>query len=174
MSISIRDFQPVNVWMPDCHGPCYYSGEPLFLKDASTGRHYLNETKTVVGFKCFLLALGTPFVHPITACITIAFRILKLITLAHFWITREDEKNYNFSGRLLHATKDFLRIVAAPLMLVGFELSALYGLIRPYDGRKLYASLERTLYGSWILAPCFQPKPTSHAFGGDLYCRNAF
>jgi hypothetical protein len=37
----------------------------------------------------------------------------------------------------------------------------------PYDDRKLYASIERAQYGHFILAPCFQPDPKSHAFGGD-------
>jgi len=67
-----------------------------------------------------------------------------------------------------------LRIVATPLVLVALELSALYGIFRPYDGRKLYASFERMQYNHWILAPCFQPSPTNHLLGGDAKKQNAY
>ncbi|QLH34795.1 MAG: hypothetical protein HWD61_00545 [Parachlamydiaceae bacterium] len=47
-------------------------------------------------------------------------------------------------------------------------MSAFYGIIRPYDGRKLHANLETAFYGRPILAPCFQPNPKEHLFGGDI------
>ena len=77
-------------------------------------------------------------------------------------------------NKLADAGKDSLRIVAAPFSILGLELAALYGLIRPYDGRKMYATIERAMYGNPILAPCFQPEPERHAFGGDINERNAF
>lgn len=52
---------------------------------------------------------------------------------------------------------DFLRIILTPLAIAGLEVSALFGLLSPYDGRKLYATIERALYGTAILAPGFQP-----------------
>lgn len=63
---------------------------------------------------------------------------------------------------------DALRIIASPIAIAGLELAAIYGIIRPYDGRKLYASIERAEYRNFILVPCFQPDPTSHALGGDI------
>lgn len=81
---------------------------------------------------------------------------------------------YNFTARLLDAGTDLLRIVAVPISLVGLELAALYGILSPYDGRKLYASIERLTYEKYILAPCFQPDPQSHLFGGDRNKQNAF
>ncbi|MBS4171388.1 hypothetical protein NEOC95_002136 [Neochlamydia sp. AcF95] len=61
-----------------------------------------------------------------------------------------------------------------PVALVGLELAAIYGIFTPYNGRKLYASIERAQYGKFTLAPCFQPGPTCHASGGNPQKRDAF
>lgn len=177
MSITIRDFQPINTWTPDITGPKWQgSEEPCYLKDESTGRSYLNEDEGIVRFKCFLLSLGTPLIQPIALICNIVYRILKLVTFSHFWVADEKEASYNFQARLAEAGKDLLRIVANPLSLIGLELVALYGMMfSPYDARKVYATIERALYtGPIFLAPCFQPKPTRHAFGGDINQKNAF
>lgn len=180
MSISIRDFQPINTWEPDLEGEKYecccrkHKGQPKFIVDQATNRRYLNESRGVVRFKCFLLTLGTPFVHPIASIVNVGLRILKLATLSHFWSKEVGYTEYNFKARLAEAGKDLLSIVAAPFSILGLELAAIYGIFLPYDGRKLYASLERATYGSFILAPCFQPNPKYHAFGGDINKRNVF
>ncbi|MDE3055240.1 MAG: hypothetical protein KGI80_00870 [Verrucomicrobiota bacterium] len=44
----------------------------------------------------------------------------------------------------------------------------------PHDGRKLYATLERVLYGGDCLAPCFQPSAFRHLFHGNIEMQNAF
>ena len=174
MNVTLRDFQPINNWKPDLDGPKYYDGTAQHLIDQTTGRKYLNESKEVVGFKCFLLTLGTPVIHLIASVATVAYRIAKLVTLSHFWMPKEDEKSYNFEDRLKGAGMDLLRIATQPIALVGLELAAAYGLIRPYDGRKLYASIERAQYGNFILAPCFQPDAEEHLLGGDINERDAF
>lgn len=177
MNVKWKDFRLVNKWTPDVKGPCYQcrgnnKGEPQFLIDESTRRRYLNESRGVVAFKCSLLVVGTPIVHPVAGLYNIAWRIFKLVTLSHFWWPGGE--HYNFKGRALNASQDMMRILATPLAVVGLQLAAIYGLFRPYDGRKLYASLERATYGNWILAPCFQPTPSSHLFGGDLKRKDAF
>jgi hypothetical protein len=150
--VTIKDFQPVNTWESE-------PGTP-YLLDMTTGNRYWNEPKGVVGTKAFLLALGTPIVHAIALTIQVFASALKLITLWHFWgHTGEKE---TLKEKLLHAGADFLKIAAAPLALAGLELSAIYGIFRPYDGRKLYASFERAEYGHYVLAPCFQPNPERH------------
>lgn len=153
---TIKDFQPINTWKPD--------GE--YLIDCTTGNRYWNESKTVVGIKAGLLTIGTPFIHAIAAVLNVAYRILKSITGYQFWCEKEGERAYDLNSRLTDAGQDLLRIIAAPLVCVGLELAALYGIVNPYDGRKLYASLERCEYGSFILAPCFQPTPKYHLLGG--------
>lgn len=178
MNVTLKDFYPVNSWKVDENGARYsccadHDSQAMFLIDQTTQRRYLNESKGVVRFKCFLLSLGTPFVHSIASLANVAYRVAKLISLSHFWMPNKAQK-YNFNARLLDAGKDLLRVVAQPLSFVALELASLYGGFRPYDGRKLYATIERATYGSFVLAPCFQPEPTSHAFGGDLNKRNAF
>jgi hypothetical protein len=174
VGIILKDFCPVNSWKPDLEGEKWGYGnpDPMFLIDLSTNRRYFNEDEGTVLTKCFLLSLGTPIVHSIAAICNIAYRILKLVTLSHFWI--EKQEGASFRDRLSDAGVDLLRIAAAVVTVVGLELSAIYGWFCPYDGRKLYATLERAEYGNFILAPCFQPDPQYHAFGGDLSKKNAF
>lgn len=173
------DFTISNRWTLDSNGEKWPFGErcgqPMYLIDNTTGRRYLNESKTIVRIKCFLLTLGTPLAHPFVSIINIAYRILKLISLSHFWIEKKnEEKKYNFKARSADAGYDLLRIFATPVSIVCLELAALYGCFRPYDGRKLYASLERATYGNYILAPCFQPDPKRHLFGGDIRSSDGF
>lgn len=179
MTVSIRDFQPINNWMPDFKGEKYtccskHTEDPLFIIDESTNRRYSNESQHVTGLKCFLLTLGTPVVHSIGSLVNLIYRIAKLITLSHFWIMQGEGQNNSFKARLGEAGEDLLRLVATPFAPLGLELAALYGTIRPYDGRKLYASIERGIYGNSILAPCFQPDPKYHAFGGEMGDKDAF
>jgi hypothetical protein len=174
MNVLLKDFQPINTWKPDQTGPQWFNGnevlEPQFLIDQTTNKRYLNESHGVVRFKCFLLTIGTPLVHSIASIATIAYRALKLVTLSYFWT----DTHIPFKARLSNAGKDLLRIVAAPLSIIGLELSCIYGLFRPYDGRKLYATIERATYGNYILAPCFQPNPERHALGGNIHEKDVF
>jgi len=174
VDVCLKDFLPINSWTPDVDGPRWCeNGSPQFLIDQSTNRRYWNEPKGVVGTKAFLLTLGTPFVHAIAATINAAEKCLKLISLSHFWMPADPGATH-FKARLLEAKTDLLQLIATPFAVLGLELAALYGVFRPYDGRKLYASIERAVYGHFILAPCFQPNPQSHAFGGDPRMRGAF
>ncbi len=175
MDVSIKDFIPINNWVfdPECleSPPSFennFGSDIPFILDGNTGRRYLNESQEVVRLKCFLLILGTPLVHPIRSVINISYNILKFTTLSHFWTEKEGEKAYSFKGRLYDASHDLLKIVATPIALLGLELAAIYGVIQPYEGRKLYATLERATYGHSILAPCFQPDPSYHLFGGAI------
>ena len=156
------------------------SGEPMCLEDVTTNTFYANESKGMVRFKCVLLALGTPIYHAIASIVNIAYKILKLITLSHFW--RKKEENHSFTARLKDAGADLLRIVATPFAIISLEFSSIFGSCSPYNGRKLYATFERALYGNHRLAPCFQPGTTpenfqirfSHFFGGNTKTRNSY
>lgn len=173
-SVTLRDFQPINTWELDKDGKKWKDGEFKYLIDKTTGRSYWNESKGCVGFKCFLLILGTPIVHSIASLVNVAYRIVKLVSFSHFWMDKKGEKSSSFKERLKDAGKDLLRVVTTPSVFVGLELAAIYGMFTPYNGRKLYASFERAQYGHFILAPCFQPDPTRHALGGNPEERNAF
>lgn len=172
---TLKDFNPINIWSLDNQGPTwlYDDFEPEYIIDESTGRRYWNESKGIVRFKSALLALGTPFIQPLTSGVAgVAFSALKVLSLSHFWAP--NDINDSLSTRLADMFVDLLKIVLWPIFLLSLELSAIYGLFSPYDGRKLYASLERVYYGGAVLAPCFQPDPTRHAFYGDPTKRNAF
>lgn len=169
MDVKLKDFSIKTQWELDEKGE-KWENNPTILKyiiDRSTGRKYWNESAQSIRIKCSLLLLGTLLVHFIAGMMNVAYRALKLLSLSHFWIKKADEQGYFFLGRAQDAGIDFLRMFLQPFVFLGLELSALYGLFSPLDGRKLYASLERAEYGGWILAPCFQPDAECHLFGGD-------
>ena len=171
MDIQLGDFHPVNSWIAQEYGSkhsanrdylcarSWESGTSRYVLDNSTRRFYFNESQTSLRLKCTLLTLSTPFIHSISSVCNAAFRALKLVAGFHFWTKKDLTKEYNFKERLFDAYTDILRIIATPIALLGLELSAIYGLYSPYDGRKLYASIESALYdGSFTLASCFQPQ----------------
>jgi hypothetical protein len=175
MSVVLQDFNPINNWKVDEKGPKFEnSNRPQFIIDSSTNRKYFNEDASVVRAKCFMVSCGTPFVHTVASIVNIAYRLFKILSFANFWLPQFDNKPYSFSNRLKKTGLDLVRCITAPMAVLGLEFAALYGLFRPYDGRKLYASIERGMYSHFILAPCFQPDPTKHAFGGDPNKQNAF
>ena len=96
MSITIRDFCPINRWKVDREGEkrhcCReHEGEPEFIIDGSTGRRYWNEDRSIVRIKSFGLTLGTPVIHSVAIISNMAYRVLKTATLSHFWMEEEGE-----------------------------------------------------------------------------------
>lgn len=174
-NIKLKDFCPINnwevvnssVWNNENAPAKKLIGLPKHLKDKTTNRFYWNERKKVVRIKCLLLIVATPLAHTIGMVLNIAYRIIKLVTLSHFWIKKEGEGKYDFKARLKDAGKDLARIIASPIAMVGMELAAIYGLFRPYDGRKFYGTCERAIYGNALVAHCFQPS-TAFAHGMRL------
>lgn len=158
--------------------------KPFWVNDLSTGDQYINEDLSLIRFKCFLLTLGTPIIHTIRALAQILLRLAELISCYDFWKSNDevnadikDKKEapgYQLSKRCLQAGNRLFDVFFAPLAVVLLEFAAIYGLIMPRDGRKLFASLERFTYGDYVLAPCFQPYPDHHLFGGDIEALNTF
>ncbi len=137
------------------------------LIDMSNKDEYLNDSLTVKRIKCLLLVIFTPIAHAIGVVLSLANRIVKLVTLSHFWHAYQ-ENHYFFKTRVVAFCKDLLRVALTPIFFLGLELAALDGLMFPYSGGKIYATFERCLYQKYLLAPCFQPFPKKHLFGGDL------
>ena len=160
----LDEFQLVNKW----------THKDKSVVDETTGRLYLNDSEGTVRFKCLALCVGTPIVHLVAGVLNIAYRVIRLISGFHFWKTVKDEREYDFEVRCEDFKMDVLKIVANPFALIGLELAALYGIFMPYDGRKLYASIERSVYGGAVLAPCFQPNAQKHLFGGDINTPNVW
>ena len=176
VNLTLRDFQLCTDWREEVDGEKFLDETPKYIIDQSTGRKYLNESDALVRFKFVIFAIaGTPVVHSLSLACHVVYRIAKLITASHFWIYKENESEYSFTCRLEDAAVDLLKVAMAPLVLIGLELSAVYGIFNPRDGRKLFASLERFEFeNSFILSPCFQPDPTHHLLGGDLNRRDTF
>ena len=173
VSITRGDFNIFDTtWKELKNGEKWPNGAPKYLVDMSTGdmktgRKYWNESKDLVSFKCLLLILGTPIYHFMASLLNVAYRIVKLVSFFHFWVDKEGEKSYSLKERFKDAGQDLLRIVVTPIAIIGLEFTAIYGVFSPYNGRKLYASIERAQYERYIVAPCFQPDPNSHLFRSD-------
>lgn len=176
VSLTLRDFQLCNAWREDINGEKFPDGTVMYLIDQSTRRKYLNESSALTRFKFVLFAaVGTPIIHSISLSCHAVYRIAKLVTVSYFWIPRENEITYSFKARLEDAGLDLLKIVMTPIVLIGLEVSAVYGIFNPHDGRKVFASLERFQFNhEFLLSPCFQPDPTHHFFGGNLNQQNTF
>lgn len=163
--IDLSHFIPCNQWEE--------SSRSLYIIDKSNDDAYFNDCPRVKRLKCLALAFVTPIIHAIGILLNIANRIAKLITFSHFWYP-DDSEEYSFQNRLFEFGKDMIRIAFAPMIYVGLELSAIYGLILPYDGGKLYATFERCAFGRELAAPCFQPSPSYHLGGGDVFTLNSW
>lgn len=175
--ITLQDFNPINNWILDNQGPSWVDDNdtliPTYIIDQSTGRKYWNESPDIISFKCVLLTIGSPIVQPLALLVAgVGLNALKILSLSHFW--NPDDVNSSLTERLCDVFVDLLKILSSPLALITLEISAFYGIFNPYDGRKLYASVEKAYYNNAFLAPCFQPDPNRHAFRGDPKKRNAF
>lgn len=147
--VSPSDFIPCNLWKKKGN----------WIVDQCSGQPYLNDSPKIKRCKSLVLLVATAILHLVGLVLNAINRAVKVITLAHFW--------YKPAG-LGEFCMDTLRLALTPIVYVGLIFSALYGLVLPNDGGKLYASFERFAYGRWRLAPCFQPNADVHLFGGDI------
>ena len=138
--------------------------------DLSNGDQYWQDDPNTTRLKCLGLIAATPIIHAIGLVLNLANRIAKIISFAHFWHSSLD--HLSLSKQCWCFGKDLLRVAFTAIIYIGLELSALYGLALPDNGKKLYATFERCAYGKELLAPCFQPSPTSHLGGGIAGKRN--
>jgi len=142
-NITFDHFTLSTPWKEELVGKNEHAPEK-YVVDQLTGDCYLNESEITVREKCFLVGIGCLIQHPIAATVNLAYIAARVVTL----------RSYQ-EGQLVH---DIIRMVSAPLVMVGLLFSVLYGLLfSPYDGRKLYGTLERFFYHSSIVATCFQP-----------------
>lgn len=174
MDVKLKDFKPINEWQEnqDPNERRYNNGRVMYVIDTTTNRKYLNESKGCVRLKCTALTAATPIVHAVACVANTIFRLVRIFSFYHFWADKQ-EKTYSFLDRLKDCGQDCLRVILTPIAYAGLELAAIYGIMSPYNGRKLYASIERAYYGGPILAPCFQPSSKryisiSHLCNGNI------
>lgn len=130
------------------------------------------DSSNTIRLKCLAVVAATPIIQAIGLVLNLANRIAKIVSFAHFW--HSSSSHLSLSGKIWSFGKDLLRVAFSPIIYVGLELSALYGLILPENGRKLYATFERCAYGEALLAPCFQPETKRHLGGASLEVPNAW
>lgn len=162
MKITWQDFNPITKWVVSqeyATNPFNMEQEQL-LKDVATGKFYLNQEVGVLRYKCCCLVVMTPIVKTLDSIGSIAYRIRRLVLCTHFRL-EEKEREYSIIDGFTDAAIDILKIIATPLFLIAMEFAAIYGILSPRNGAKLYATLERVTYGyaNYNLAPCFQPIP---------------
>ena len=184
----LAKFRPLNKWKVDDKGPKWKDRPevPLYIVDCTTGDRYLNQPKRVIRLKLLALLVATPVVHGINASIEIINRLYRLLTFKVFrhWFTR----GRCLSWKLSYYLKDILNLLVGRDLwaLIALELATIFGLVRPLDGRKLYATIElvQSCYYNHedsyeickqllkinngdcraLLAPCFQQSPRAHFF----------
>jgi hypothetical protein len=93
------------------------------------------------------------------------------ITLLDF---KKISTKYDLKSRIIELAKDVGRIVASPLVVIALTFSALYGLLKPYEARKLISSIALAVCGTTKVAACFAPEASFHILGGDINTQNAF
>lgn len=160
MDVTVKDFYIVSQWKVDRDGPnfdpeCGEIAEDLerkqFIIDETTGRRYVNESVESIRCKCFLLIFGTPFMQPL---FSIGGAVYAAVD-----VCKERSRWRNLVKRLEE-------VVVTPFALLGLEFAAMYGVARPLDGRKLYATIERAVYGERSIVASFQPEREYQAVGG--------
>lgn len=177
MSITTADFALKTEWEIDKNGPVFnccdiHSKCPKYIVDLKTGKKYLNESPKVIRFKCFWLTLGTPLVHTPAGLVNVAIRTAKVFSGYHFWKSNQCK---NRSECIKEVKLDVLKVLAQPAITIGLEGAALYGIFKPYEGRKIYSAFETIAYEDiFRLAPCFRAEPASHLFRGSIDKKDAF
>lgn len=183
LDTDLMKFSPFNTWSLDTEGPkwrqsifCMEGNETSqFIIDDTTGDKYLNQHPVLVSIKCGAAAIATPVVHTIGIPINVIYRVIRIVaTCKYLHEAYENDKKDIQSYCVKEISKDILRIVVSPLILLILEIAALYGIFSPNDGKKVYANVEAAFYGRAILSGCFQPNPIHHTLGGDLDDPNAW
>lgn len=152
--VTLRHFHPFNKWID--------SGFPQ-LVDETTGDFYSHEEANIKRFKCLVLVIATPITQSIGLILNIINRVGLILSSTYSW-THDKFEERPLCEMMKEFSDNILSLALTPIILVGMELAAIYGLVKPFDGGKLYASFERLAYGKEFLAPCFQPNRYLHTF----------
>ncbi len=134
-------------------------------RDMKSDQYYMSEGTGSLRFQAVWLTIATPITQAIAAVANIVVRALATITLFRLWESKDGE--YDLKERVKSIGKDLLIILAQPAGIIGLQLSAIYGIISPKDGRKLYASIERALYGNNAVFDFLQPVEVKDVMGSQ-------
>jgi hypothetical protein len=188
--LSLTSFLPGGTWTPCNEGKEFMdSDRPMWTKDSLSGATYLNQPTDNLRFKLSFLTgflAGIIGGNAISLVINAAYRVLKIVSLSHFWlpISCTTCKSYQFKARCVEFAKDMARIVATPFAWLGLFFASWGGALDPRengprDGAKIFSSIEIAMYGGTIetghfaWAPCYQPNAVMHGLGGSIHQERA-
>lgn len=115
------------------------------LKDQSTGTYYWHLPERTLRMTCLKLTVQLPgklFQKTLSECQT-ALKTTEVSILRHQWTL---------------LCRNLLLFLRMPFALAALELTAIYALFRPQDGRKLFTSVERLFFSTLSLSSVFHPQ----------------
>jgi len=160
--LTVGDFQPCNEWSESAQIPvdstpestcqkvfeiaqCNSSlrkqlekQECLLIQDKSTGYFYLNIPKEALRKKHRILLGIAPLTIPFFVCSVAIKNISRTVAFCHL-----RNKSLTPIDRWKYIAIDIARVIALPLIAAGLALSSLYALFSPYDGEKMFTTMER-------------------------------
>ena len=157
IDVKLKDFQLCSEWVS--HEDEHY------VEDRTTGRAYATVCSwtTLKALDIRSMCLFTSFgVIPALTCVfNLIARMVILVSGYSFWRGLDTTTPYNFKERFIDALHNLTALLATPLTFIALECAAMYGMIHPSDGRKLYASIERLSF-LFVGLLSFQPMFLSH------------
>lgn len=133
-----------------------------FVKDKLTGLIYNDNSQKAIRIKFALLIPRNIVENTLRTVYHTAMTAINLLKLS-FSIVRGREKRLDCIERIKQSSRDILRV---PILGIVGAFIAIYGVIKPYEGRRLYGRLERSLnrqndhvnfFKKYYIAPCFIP-----------------
>ncbi len=130
--------------------------------DCQTGYIYNHDSKNLLRAKCFLLIPRTWIDTTLRTIYHAAMAVFRTLALP-LTLIQNRQKTQEQLRKIGQAVADIFR---APLYALMGTFSALYGLFKPLDGRRLYGYFERCLNRQQedlplpkkhYVAPCFKP-----------------
>lgn len=133
-----------------------------FVKDELTGLIYNDNSKKMVRYKFCLLTPRNMADTTARTVYHVAMTAINLLKLP-FSIVRGRKKTFEHIDKIKRSAWDVIR---APFFGIVGTCVAFYGIFKPYEGRRLYGYLERSLnrqndrvdwLSKYYVAPCFVP-----------------
>lgn len=136
-SITWRDFIPLNSWKVDLEGDrIERTGEnPIYCHITDGHRSYYNNRPSRIAMLC-----NTLIVDPARLLARLIVKTLAIVTLFPLW---QQQQPRSLIGRVNDYLWNFVDIPVQIVFFAAKELSSVYGIVTPFNGRKLYASFER-------------------------------
>jgi len=156
IDVNLKDFQLCSEWVSH--------EDEFYVEDQATGRAYASTAYGIqlkdsdIRGMCLFTSFGV--LPALTCIVNLVARVVILISGYPFWHGL-DTAPYSFKERLIDTGRHLAALLATPLLFVALECAAIFGVIHPLNGRKLYASIERLSF-LFVGLPSFQPMFLSH------------